>query len=82
MEKVWNEGDDDPAAEQALAEKRADYFAAGTLVVGDVDFLDEDGVRVYRADGPNTPTVYHRGQTAEAEPARSGWTMPADHLFD
>jgi len=27
------------------------------------------------------PTVYRRGQIAEAEPAVPGWTMPVDDLF-
>jgi hypothetical protein len=38
-----------PAAERAMAEKRADYFAAGTLVVWDVDTLKDHVVRAYRA---------------------------------
>jgi Uma2 family endonuclease len=37
--EVRSEGDYGPPAEQAIAEKRADYFAAGTLVVWDVDLL-------------------------------------------
>jgi Uma2 family endonuclease len=64
-----------------MAAKRADYFAAGTLVVWDVDLLGPDVVRVFRASAPNTPTIYRRGQTAEAEPALPGWTMPVDELF-
>ena len=67
--------------EQAIAEKRADYFAAGTLVVWDVDLLSDDVVRVYRATSPDTPTIYRRGDTAEAEPAVPGWTMPVNDLF-
>ena len=35
-----------------MAEKRADYFAAGTLGVWDVDLLGEDVVRVYRVAEP------------------------------
>ena len=38
-----------------MAQKRADYFAAGTLVVWDVDLLADDVVRVYRADAPDSP---------------------------
>jgi Uma2 family endonuclease len=37
--EVRSEGDYGPAAERELAEKRADYFAAGTLAVWDVDLL-------------------------------------------
>ena len=39
-------------AERAMADKRADYFAAGTLVVWDVDVLKDEIVRVYRASDP------------------------------
>ena len=38
-----------------MAEKRADYFAAGTLGVWDVDLLGEDVVRVYRVAEPTAP---------------------------
>ena len=61
--------------------KRADYFACGTLVVWDVDLLGTDVVRVYRATDPEHPTVYPRGQIADAEPAVPGWTMGVDELF-
>ena len=64
-----------------MAEKRADYFAAGTRVVWDVDLQGPDTVRVYRADSPDVPTVYRRGEIAEAEPALPGWRMPVDDLF-
>src|SRR5688572_24120153 len=37
--EVRSESDYGPAAEQQLERKRADYFAAGTLVVWDVDLL-------------------------------------------
>jgi Uma2 family endonuclease len=68
-------------AERAMAAKRADYFAAGTQVVWDVDLKSEDVVRVYRADKLEQPTVYRRGDVAEAEPAVPGWTLPVDDLF-
>jgi Uma2 family endonuclease len=72
-----------PAADEKMAAKRADYFAAGTKVVWDVDVLGGEGVvRVYRADDPDHPTVYRRGEVAEAEPAVPGWRMPVDELFD
>ena len=69
-------------AEAEIAAKRRDYFAAGTLVVWDVDLLSEDVVKVYRSSDPDNPKVYRRGETAEAEPAVPGWTMPVDELFD
>jgi Uma2 family endonuclease len=79
--EVRSEGDYGPRMERKLAEKRADYFAAGTLVVWDVDVLREQVVWVYRAGDPENPTVYRRGEVAEAEPAVPGWTMPVDDLF-
>jgi Uma2 family endonuclease len=78
--EVRNEDDYGPRAERERAAKRIDYFAAGTLVVWDVDLLSKNIVRVYRA-GENEPTVYCRGEIAEAEPAVPGWTMPVDDLF-
>jgi Uma2 family endonuclease len=79
--EVRSENDYGPRAEAAMAGKRRDYFAAGTLVVWDVDVLKEEIVSVYRHDAPDRPTIYHRGQIAEAEPAVPGWTMPVDDLF-
>ena len=79
--EVRSEGDYGPRAEREMAKKRADYFAAGTLVVWDVDLLSDDVVRVYRASEPETAKIYHRGEIAEAEPAVPGWTMAVDDLF-
>lgn len=79
--EVRSEGDYGRYAERQMAKKRADYFEAGTLVVWDVDILSEDVVRVYRANEPETPVIYRRGQLAEAEPAVPGWAMPVDDLF-
>ena len=79
--EVRSEGDYGPRAEREMAAKRADYFAAGTLVVWDVDLLNEDVVRVYRATDSANPTLYRRGETAEAEPAVPGWTIAVDDLF-
>ncbi len=79
--EVRSEGDYGEHAERAMARKRADYFAAGTLVVWDVDLLANDVVRVYRAAAPDQPVVYRRGDMAEAEPAVPGWSMAVDALF-
>ena len=71
------------AAEQAIAQKRRNYFAAGTRVVWDVDLLDPAAVVcVYRAADPDNPARYRRGDVAEAEPAVPGWTLAVDDLFD
>jgi Uma2 family endonuclease len=82
--EVRGQEDYGPAAEREMAHKRADYFAAGTLVVWDVDLQSEDiVVRVYRDGDPEQPAaVYRRGEVAEAEPAVPGWRMPVDDLFD
>jgi Uma2 family endonuclease len=80
--EVRSEGDYGPQAEREMAQKRADYFAAGTLVVWDVDLLAEEYVvHVYRSDDPHNPTGYRRGEIAEAEPAVPGWRMRVDALF-
>lgn len=79
--EIRSENDYGRAAE-AISEKRADYFAAGTLVVWDVDLLGEDVVKVYRATDPKNPRIYRRGDMSEAEPAVPGWTIPVDELFD
>lgn len=79
--KVRSEDGYGPAEERAMAAKRRDYFAAGTLVVGDVDVLRDEMVRVYRASDPETATLYRRGEVAEAEAAVPGWTFPVDDLF-
>ena len=63
-----------------MADKRADYFAAGTQVVWDVDPLAE-AIHVYKASAPTQPVTYRRGQTAEAEPAVPGWRVPVDWIF-
>jgi Uma2 family endonuclease len=65
-----------------MAAKRADYFAAGTLVVWDVDLVGDEIVRVYRADSPFVPIVHRRGAQAEAEPAVPGWRLAVDELFE
>ena len=79
--EVRSDGDYGPRAERRMAQKRADYFAAGTLVVWDVDLLSTDVVRVYRANNPETATIYRRGETAEAEPAVPSWSMAVDDMF-
>ena len=67
-------------AERRMAEKRADYFAAGTQAVWDVD-LEVGAVRLYLATDPARPLVFSRGETAHTEPVLPGWSMPVDDLF-
>jgi Uma2 family endonuclease len=80
--EVRSEHDYGPRAEMRMAQKRADYFAAGTLVIWDVDLLGPDVIRCFRADDPDKPRVFRRGETADAEPALPGWQFPVDRLFE
>jgi hypothetical protein len=80
--EVRGEEDYGPAAEQRMAAKRADYFAAGTLVVWDGDVLREESVRSYAAEMPEAPRVFGRREVADAERALPGWRMPVDDLFE
>ena len=77
--EVRSETDFGPAAERAIAAKRSDYFAAGTLVVWDVDPV-AGLIHVYRSADPSTPTTYARGQVADAEPAVPGWTIAVERV--
>jgi Uma2 family endonuclease len=78
--EVRSENDYTPSALAEQAAKREDYFAAGTLVVWDVDPIART-VAIYRFDAPTTPVVYGSGQTAEAEPAVPGWRLSVDDIF-
>ena len=80
--EVRSENDYGPTAEREMAQKRADYFIAGTQVVWDVDVLRSKEVRVYRHTDPDHPTIYKPGDFAEAEPALPGWTMPVDDIMN
>src|SRR4029453_10169845 len=55
--EVRSEGDYGPKAEREMADKRADYFAAGTLAVWDVDLLDEAVVKKYLPASATTPAA-------------------------
>jgi Uma2 family endonuclease len=78
--EVRSENDYGDAADVEMAEKRADYFAAGTQVVWDVDPLAEL-IHVYRAASPDHPTTYRRGEIVEAESAVPGWRVAVDWIF-
>ena len=79
--EVRSEEDYGAAAEKRLAAKRADYFAAGTQVVWDVDVIREGWVRSHSAERPDEPRVCHRGDTADAEPVLPGWCLPVDDIL-
>jgi Uma2 family endonuclease len=78
--EVRSENDYGPAAERAIEAKRADYFEAGTLVVWDVD-PKADSIKVFRADSPDQPTTFVRGEIADAERAVPGWRVEVDRIF-
>lgn len=78
--EVRSDTDYGGAALAEMAAKRADYFEAGTLVVWDIDPIAEC-VNVYRADAPDQPVTFVRGQIADAEPAVPGWRMTVDRIF-
>ena len=78
--EVRSEGDFGVAAERALAAKRADYFEAGTLVVWDVDPVQQL-IQKYRGDAPEFAEVFAPGRVADAEPAVAGWRVAAEAIF-
>jgi Uma2 family endonuclease len=78
--EVRSETDYGPAAEAQLAAKRDDYFLAGTQVVWDVDPLAET-IACYKRSSPTQPTLWCRGETADAEPAVPGWRIAVDEVF-
>ena len=78
--EVRGEGDYGPAAEVALAAKRAEYFEAGTRVVWDVDPVAKI-VKCYRPSDAD-PAVFGAGAEADAEPAVPGWRLAVDWLMN
>lgn len=78
--EVRSENDYGDAAEAEMAAKRADYFAAGTLVVWDVDPV-ADTIACYSAVNPTQATVFRSGDTADAEPAVPGWRINVSTIF-
>jgi len=79
-QKVRRANDYGRAAELALADKRAEYFEACTLVVWDVD-PKVKVVTMYRSDAPDAAIVFHSGEIADAEPAVPGWRIAVEDIF-
>jgi Uma2 family endonuclease len=79
--EVRSESDYGPRAETRMAAKRAEYFAAGTKAVWDLDVLRGECIRVFRSSDPENPSVFRRGETADAEPALPGFRIPVDEMF-
>lgn len=76
--EVRSENDHGPAAERDMAEKRDDYFQAGTLIVWDVN-MDDETITAYRFRQQSV--VFRRGQVADAEPAVPGWRITVEDVF-
>ncbi len=75
--EVRSEGDYGPKAEREMAKKRADYFAAGTLVVWDVDLRSRGGRARLRRERPRAaahlpPRRTGRRRTRRARLAHAG----------
>ena len=79
--EIRSKSDYGPKAEKAIMEKIKDYITAGTQVVWDVDLVSEEVIKVYRAGDLHHPSIYRRGEIAEAEPAVPGWRFPVNELF-
>ena len=78
--EVRSKGDYGRAMDAEYAAKRADYFAAGTRIVWDVN--PRAGViEKYHSGSPDAPTIFRGGEIADAEPALPGWRVAVDALF-
>lgn len=80
--EVRSENDYGTKAEEKIKQKIKDYFLAGTKIVWDVDLINIDTIKSYCIDTPDNPIIFHRGETAHAEPALPDWSMPVDDLFE
>jgi Uma2 family endonuclease len=78
--EVRGKDDYSPDGDAAYAAKRADYFAAGTQVVWDVN-PRERRIDSYRADAPDAPRRFMLDDIADAEPALPGWRVPVADLL-
>ena len=79
--EVRSENDYGDDAEEKIRKKKQDYFLAGTKVFWDVDLIGIDTIKVYRDSDPDNPTIYRRGEIAEAEPVLPSWIFPVNDLF-
>jgi Uma2 family endonuclease len=78
--EVRSESDYLPGADEAMAEKRADYFEAGTRMVWDVDPVN-GVINVYTAPTQLPARVWRRGQIADIEPIAPGWRMDVNKIL-
>ena len=80
--EIRSENDYGPRAEKAMADKRADYFAAGTKAVWDVDPEGPVFVRLYLSENPEAAIEFHSGEVAHAGAVLPGWELPVDEIRD
>lgn len=78
--EVRSEHDFGPANDIEYADKRADYFLAGTPVVLDVDYRAQT-VTVYRSGDTHNGTVFAVGDTLDVEPTLPGWRLAVADIF-
>ena len=78
--EVRSKRDYGPAADRECALKRADYFAAGALVVWDVGPV-AGVISCYAAADPLASRRFGPGEVADAEPAVPGWRLVVDWLL-
>jgi Uma2 family endonuclease len=78
--EVRSDDDYKPSGQRDMEIKRKDYFAAGTIIVWDVD-PETKSISKYSAADPENPTIFRSGDTADAEPALPGWRVAVDSLF-
>lgn len=78
--EVRSKGDYGPAMDADYAAKRADYFAAGTRVVWDVNPRTRT-IEKFVSSSPVAATIFHAGALADAEPALPGWRVSVNDLF-
>ena len=79
--EVRSENDYGRRAEIAIAQKIRDYFAAGTLVVWDVDLRNDETIAKFSAPDLDNPQIFRRGDVADAGEAVPGWTFEVNALF-
>ncbi len=78
--EVRSQEDYGPVMDTRYAAKRADYFAAGTRVVWDVNPRTRT-ISCYTPETANAPRIFGPGEVAEAEPALPGWRVSVDDLL-
>lgn len=78
--EVRSDGDYGASAEKKIAQKRAEYFEAGTRVVWDVDPVN-NMISSYTSQDPDRAIVFRGKGQAHAEPAVPGWRVDIEQIF-